>query len=83
MCALEKKHLQSTFNPQLEIDIMRIEYIEISLTKVLEYFEAGFVHKDKLPITQFGRLIVDVANNVVCFKAYIDDSPAKAIKSKK
>jgi hypothetical protein len=51
---------------------MKIEYVEITLKTVLEYFQKDFKSKTGA-IKNFGDPIVDAAKGLVVFKLYLDN----------
>lgn len=52
---------------------MKIEYIEFSLSEVLDYFQKDFRLSDGSPIKYYAKPLVDTIQGKVCFRLYIDE----------
>jgi hypothetical protein len=52
---------------------MKIEYVEISLTTVLDDFQKGFKAMSGQRISSFGNPLIDTAQGKVMFQLYLED----------
>lgn len=53
---------------------MKIEYVEITLKTVLEYFQKDFKTKAGEKIKHFGEPLVDPAKGWVVFKLFVENN---------